>query len=204
MLRNADFTVHFDNSLWSLLGITNQLSLEISCTQSPIFNPSLPNEIFLKSLDLSITYITVVRLVIEMAVFNKNSVDPDQTPRCAVSDLGLHSLPIFLLWNSSLKRVKKKKTLWDQNKLNNITIQYLSNISHLFGSNVGENNSNHLMTNPTKWMCTQRQISLGIRPVWSETSLFAQWVAKDPSYRHADSKDSDQIGRMPHHENIPI
>ena len=41
------------------------------------------------------------------------------------------------------------------------------------------------------------QISLGIRPVWSESSLCAQWVAKDPSFRHADSEDSDQTGRMP-------
>ena len=41
------------------------------------------------------------------------------------------------------------------------------------------------------------QISLGIRPVWSETSLCAQWVAKDPSFLHADSKDSDQTERMP-------
>ena len=41
------------------------------------------------------------------------------------------------------------------------------------------------------------QISLGIRPVWSESSLCAQWVAKDSSFLHADSEDSDQTGRMP-------
>ena len=35
------------------------------------------------------------------------------------------------------------------------------------------------------------QISLGIRPVWSEASLCAQWVAKDPSFLHADSEDSE-------------
>ena len=33
------------------------------------------------------------------------------------------------------------------------------------------------------------QISLGIRPVWSESSLSAQWVAKDTSFLHADSDD---------------
>ena len=32
-------------------------------------------------------------------------------------------------------------------------------------------------------------ISLGIRPVWSESSLCTQWVAKDPSFLHADSED---------------
>ena len=41
------------------------------------------------------------------------------------------------------------------------------------------------------------QISLGIRPVRSESSLCAQWVAKDPSFLHADSENSDQTGRMP-------
>ena len=41
------------------------------------------------------------------------------------------------------------------------------------------------------------QITLGIRPAWSESSLCAQWVAKDPSFLHADSEDSDQTGRMP-------
>ena len=41
------------------------------------------------------------------------------------------------------------------------------------------------------------QVTLGIRPVWSESSLRAQWVAKDPRFLHADSEDSDQTGRMP-------
>ena len=42
------------------------------------------------------------------------------------------------------------------------------------------------------------QISLGIRPVWSESSLTAQWVAKDPSFLQADSEDFDQTGRICH------
>ena len=33
------------------------------------------------------------------------------------------------------------------------------------------------------------QISLGICPVWSESSLCAQWVAKDPRFLHANSED---------------
>ena len=40
------------------------------------------------------------------------------------------------------------------------------------------------------------QISLGIGLVWSESSLCTQWVAKGPSFHHADSKDSDQTGQM--------
>ena len=56
------------------------------------------------------------------------------------------------------------------------------------------------MTKPTKWHVrpAKTQISLGIRQVWSESSLCAQWLAKDPpSFLHADSDDSDQTGRMP-------
>ena len=55
------------------------------------------------------------------------------------------------------------------------------------------------MTKPTKWhVCPAKtQISLGIRPVWSEYSLCAKWVAKDPSFLHADSEDSDQTGWTP-------
>ena len=34
-------------------------------------------------------------------------------------------------------------------------------------------------------------------PGWSESSLCAQWIAKDPSSLLADSKDSDQTGQMP-------
>ena len=41
------------------------------------------------------------------------------------------------------------------------------------------------------------QISLSICPVWSESSLCNQCIAKDPNFLHADSKDSDQTGWMP-------
>ena len=41
------------------------------------------------------------------------------------------------------------------------------------------------------------QISLGMCPVWSEPSLCAQLIAKDPSFLHADGEDSDQTRRMP-------
>ena len=35
-----------------------------------------------------------------------NSVDPDQTPRSAASNLGLHCVPMSLLWDARLKWVK--------------------------------------------------------------------------------------------------
>ena len=54
-------------------------------------------------------------------------------------------------------------------------------------------------TKPTKWPVhpAKTEISLGIHPVWSESSLCTHWRVKDPSFLHADSKDSDQTGRMP-------
>ena len=45
----------------------------------------------------------------------------------------------------------------------------------------------HNMTKPTKWT----------HPVWSESLLCAQWVAKDPRFLHVDSKGSEQTGRVP-------
>ena len=36
---------------------------------------------------------------------NVNSADPDQTPRFVASDLGLHCLPMSLLWDARLKLV---------------------------------------------------------------------------------------------------
>ena len=62
----------------------------------------------------------------------------------------------------------------------------------LSGNEPPDDKTNKVTVRPAKI-----QISLGIRPVWSESSLCAQWVAKDPSVLHADSEDSDQTGRMP-------
>ena len=42
----------------------------------------------------------------ETIVLNANSVDQDQTPQFAVSNLGLHCLPMSLLWDTRRKLVK--------------------------------------------------------------------------------------------------
>ena len=46
-----------------------------------------------------------------MAEAFANSEDPDQTPRSAASDLGLHFLPVTLLGVSRIQRVKEKNLL---------------------------------------------------------------------------------------------
>ena len=53
---------------------------------------------------------------------------------------------------------------------------------------------NHDKTNKMSVRPAKTQINLGICPVWSESSLCAQWVAKDPGFLHADSEDTDQTG----------
>ena len=66
---------------------------------------------YLNSSDWSISNIRGVWLVfiiiifIEIPEFNANSVDPDQEPRSATSDLGLHCLQMSLLWDARLKWV---------------------------------------------------------------------------------------------------
>ena len=47
----------------------------------------------------------VLLCLIEIPVFSANTVDPDQTPRSAASDLGLHCLPMSLLWDTRHKWV---------------------------------------------------------------------------------------------------
>ena len=54
----------------------------------------------------------------------------------------------------------------------------------------------HDKTNKVSVRPAKTQISLGIRPVWSESSLCTRWVAKDPGFLHVDSEDPDQTGRM--------
>ena len=52
-------------------------------------------------------------------------------------------------------------------------------------------------TNKMACRLAKTQVSLGTRPVWSESSPCAVWAAKDPTFPHADSEDSDQTRRMP-------
>ena len=57
----------------------------------------------------------------------------------------------------------------------------------------------HDMTKPTK-KCVhpaKTQISLGIRPVWSECSLRAQWVAKDQAFFMRTAKTLIRLGGCP-------
>ena len=71
----------------------------------------------------------------------------------------------------------------------NAKVPLLSDIAHL----------SHLMTKPTKWHVrpAKMQISLGIGPVWSESSLSAWRKLRSLATHWVHSEDSDQTGRMP-------
>ena len=81
--------------------------------------------------------------------------------------------------------VYNRNTGWSLNLI--LLVQTLNFITEL----------RHDKTNKVSVCPAKTQISLGICPVWSESSLWAQWVAKDPRFLYADSEDSDQTGRMP-------
>ena len=80
-------------------------------------------------------------------------------------------------------------------KLNNPLI--FSTFSGSHSLNASEMSRLMTKTNKMNVRPAKTQISLGIRPFWSESSLCAQWVAKDPNFLHADSEDSDQTRWMP-------
>ena len=90
------------------------------------------------------------------------------------------------LWHDGIQSCRFHST----NKFSSFIIR--TPIGEQFPHELRHDKTNKVTVRPAK-----PQISLGIRPVWSESSLCAQWVAKDPSFLHADSEDSDQTGRTP-------
>ena len=73
-----------------------------------VINPFMPSGLFcLNSSDRSISYLRGVvvsflslSFFVEISELHVNSVEPDQTPHSAASDLGLHCLPMSLLWDA--------------------------------------------------------------------------------------------------------
>ena len=50
------------------------------------------------------------------------------------------------------------------------------------------------MPKPTKWPVRTAKNQISIRPVWSESLVWAVWVVKDPVLLHADSEDPIKLG----------
>ena len=91
-------------------------------------------------------------------------------------------------------KIYKKKLNWEVLKEGML---FCSN----FGAKIKPFLLNHMsrsMIKPTEWLCAKRRLSSAWASVQSDqSSLCALWVAKDPSFLHAYSKDSAQTGRMP-------
>ena len=55
---------------------------------------------------MSVFFLLLLCLIEFFFLFFANSVDTDQTPRSAASDLGLHCLLMSFFWDARLKLVK--------------------------------------------------------------------------------------------------
>ena len=80
-----------------------------------------------------------------------------------------------------------------------IRITVVSTITRELKGRQKVSNLSQRMTKPIKWNVrpAKTMISLGIRPVWSESSLSARRKLGSWATHGADSEDSDQTGRMP-------
>ena len=73
-----------------------------------------------------------------------------------------------------------------------LLLLYLYNPCMLFTCGANKN----IITNRISVRKAKAKISLGIRPVLSESLLCDQWVTMDTSFLRDDSKDSDQTELM--------
>ena len=123
----------------------------------------------------------------------KSLVMPNSDPQTDFSICTSHSWKIIILLQGPVVISR------DHHDVSGTDSPYRETSNIYDGSAFCAGYRSHDMTKPTKWHVrpAKTQINLGIRPVWSESSLCAQWVAKDPSFLHADSEYSDQTGRMP-------
>ena len=81
-------------------------------------NPFIPNGLFyFNSLVRFISYTGVsgsdslLPCFVGISELNANNVDPDQMTHSAGPDLGLHCLPMSLLWDARLKWVNKQPSI---------------------------------------------------------------------------------------------
>ena len=91
-----------------------------------------------------------------------------------------NNIYLSLIGNGVHRSRNRVKDRWRQSR----ALSNVNNIQRQFGP--PHDKTNTLTCAPSE--------DSGILPVWSESSLCAQCVAKDPMFLHADSEDSDQIG----------
>ena len=96
----------------SQVSALGHIAQDCTCCPGPFNSFKLSGLIYHNSMDRSIPYIRSIRLVFIITLFyifsicNANSVEPNQMPQNVASDLGLCCLPMSLLWDAWIKRVK--------------------------------------------------------------------------------------------------
>ena len=108
---------------------------------------------------------------------------------CSFSNCLFHHNNQYVPMEIVVKHIKLEIKVWFLDVHLILLIQEQAALCHL----------SRLMTKPTKWHVrpAKTQISLGIRPVCSESSLSAWWKLGPLATHWAHRKDSDQTGRMP-------
>ena len=67
--------------------------------------PELLGQVHFLNKGCLVGFFLLLSCFVEISELKTNSVDPDQTPLPVAYDLGLHCLPISLLWDARLKWV---------------------------------------------------------------------------------------------------
>ena len=144
-------------------------------------------------------------------VTRKSALRPMRTTKAQIS-LRIHavwSAPLLFaakisrLWFVSVAEQAGLSLTWSKSPKTGFLVTGLNNHNRkwdMFESFYNaEVHLSRLMTKPTKWHVrpAKTQISLGIRPVWSESSLSAWRKPGSLATHWAHSEESDQTGRMP-------
>ena len=139
----------------------------------------------------------------DIMLLDADSNDSDQTgqmPGWSEFSLGAHAILLVLSCGGSITFFLMYSPFHHRTSVLELELSSHHHYTAKTASHCNLTNRNeprHDKTNKVSVRPAKTQISLGIHPVWSESSLCAQWVAKDPSFLHADSEDSGQTGRMP-------
>ena len=63
------------------------------------------------------SWVLLLQCSIEIPIFNPNSVYPDQTPRSNAPDLGLHCMPMSILWDARHEWVRQPNNILAESNL---------------------------------------------------------------------------------------
>ena len=116
------------------------------------------------------------RLICSVFIVMQSSVHPTVSLIKKVPYLSFFHLFPFCLWTVCRMKIVDQTFRETENSASECASVLLNELRH--------DKTNKMSVHPAK-----TQISLGIRPVWSASSLCTQWIAKDLSFLNADRED---------------